>query len=232
VRGQPQYEEWKKCFELDGFKDIIIADHMWEFAEKYGMDIVGKLNPGVDTLTFCPCQAFLSPKPWDHSIMVVTKGAHVWYDGHDYLIPAINSLASKYPDLEVTWLGYPPPKMSCKVTHVRTYNEDEVARLYSRATVFVSPSLIEGTPRTVREAMACGTPVVATPIGLDYAEHGENIWLVPMKDAQAIVEGVSTLFEDECLRERIMLNGLRPWRERTHLAYVKHFYSILGGLLA
>ncbi|WP_018936529.1 glycosyltransferase family 4 protein [Thioalkalivibrio sp. ALJ24] len=57
------------------------------------------------------------------------------------------------------------------------------------ATVFVLPSYYrEGTPRTVLEAMATGRPVITTdaPGCRETVEHGENGFLVPVKDVDAL----------------------------------------------
>ncbi len=58
---------------------------------------------------------------------------------------------------------------------------DELAALYRRMHALLAPSLSEGGPRVCLEAMACGTPVFATPVGVmpETLEHGRNGWLLP-----------------------------------------------------
>ena len=62
----------------------------------------------------------------------------------------------------------------------------ELAQLYRRMRALIAPSLSEGGPRVCLEAMACGTPVFATPVGVmpETIEHGANGWLLPW-NAQA-----------------------------------------------
>jgi glycosyltransferase involved in cell wall biosynthesis len=220
VVGRTNYKQWRAAFELDGFHDIIIADHMRGFAAKYGMNIVGQVSLGVDQHIFCPKADFPINRTPGKRILVVTKGVRVWYDGHDYLIPALHELAKRYPELIIDWLGYPPPAFDCRVDHHQTWNPHEVAGLYSQASVFVLPSLIEGSPCTVREAMACGTAVVTTPTGIDYGRDGENCLLIPHRDTRAIVAAVSRLFDDDREREQIALEGLRTMREHTWARFV------------
>jgi glycosyltransferase involved in cell wall biosynthesis len=56
----------------------------------------------------------------------------------------------------------------------------------------VLPSYREGTPRTVLEAMATGRPVITTdaPGCRETVAHGENGFLVPVKDVGALVEAM------------------------------------------
>ena len=57
----------------------------------------------------------------------------------------------------------------------------DLADLYRRMSALIAPSLSEGGPRVCLEAMACGTPVFATPVGVmpETIQHGKNGWLLP-----------------------------------------------------
>ena len=57
----------------------------------------------------------------------------------------------------------------------------DLANLYRRMRALIAPSLSEGGPRVCLEAMACGTPVFATPVGVmpETIDHGANGWLLP-----------------------------------------------------
>ena len=57
----------------------------------------------------------------------------------------------------------------------------DLAELYRQMHALIAPSLSEGGPRVCLEAMACGTPVLSTPVGVmpETIEHGGNGWLLP-----------------------------------------------------
>jgi glycosyltransferase involved in cell wall biosynthesis len=57
---------------------------------------------------------------------------------------------------------------------------------YRKSAVFVLPSLAEGLPRVVLEAMACGRPVITTPILKPVVREGLDGAYVPMRDVQAL----------------------------------------------
>lgn len=67
---------------------------------------------------------------------------------------------------------------------------DDVRPYYGMCSVYVLPSYREGTPRTVLEAMAMGRPIITTDTQgcRETVKDGENGFLVPIKDAEAVAE--------------------------------------------
>lgn len=76
---------------------------------------------------------------------------------------------------------------------------------YALMDVFVHPSLRDGMPNALLEAMACGKAVIATPVGgtVDVLEDGINGLTVPVNDAEGLSSAITKLLEDEPLRERL-----------------------------
>jgi glycosyltransferase involved in cell wall biosynthesis len=80
---------------------------------------------------------------------------------------------------------------------------EDVARFHQALDLFVQSSDTEGTPNAVLEAMACGTPVVATDAGgtSEVARHGREALIVPVGDEQALVAALQTVLVDNGRRE-------------------------------
>jgi glycosyltransferase involved in cell wall biosynthesis len=69
------------------------------------------------------------------------------------------------------------------------------------AHLFVLPSIVEGMPLVLLQAMACGLPVVATqvPGSVDLVHPGRNGLLVPHKNPVALAEALTRLLANESL---------------------------------
>jgi glycosyltransferase involved in cell wall biosynthesis len=77
--------------------------------------------------------------------------------------------------------------------------------LLSGCGYFVFPSLAEGMPNVVLEAMSSDLPVVATrvPGSEELIHHGENGYLIAPSDFQALAQALITLINDRALRKRM-----------------------------
>lgn len=70
--------------------------------------------------------------------------------------------------------------------------QEELSALFNKSKLLVLPSYTEGLPNVVIEAMACGTPVLATPVGgiPGVVITGETGWLLENNSPEAIVKGI------------------------------------------
>ena len=82
---------------------------------------------------------------------------------------------------------------------------DGVLRLFRAADASVLSSSWENLPHTVLEALAVGSPVIATSVGgvPEVVRDGENGLLVPARDPQALADAIRRFFADEQLRARL-----------------------------
>jgi len=98
-------------------------------------------------------------------------------------------------------------RMEDRVDFVGSADQKRLALWYSAADVCAVPSLTESFGLVALEAMACGTPVVATRVGglQTVVEHGESGLLVPASDRRALADAI----------EQVLLEH----RVRMHLAH-------------
>ncbi|ESP86903.1 glycosyltransferase family 4 protein [Candidatus Halobonum tyrrellensis] len=111
---------------------------------------------------------------------------------------------------------------------------DRLLQLFGEATVFVLPSHYEGLPTTLLEAMASGTPVVATAVSgvPDVVDDGENGLLVPPREPTRIADSVSRLLDDPELSERLSRAGRETIeREYTWESIGREFESLYATLV-
>jgi glycosyltransferase involved in cell wall biosynthesis len=80
-----------------------------------------------------------------------------------------------------------------------------VARYYQAADVYLHAARADTFPNSILEALACGTPVVATAVGgiPEQVEDGQTGFLVPPGDARALAERLTHLLSDRELRARM-----------------------------
>ncbi|MEX1254782.1 MAG: glycosyltransferase family 4 protein [Dehalococcoidia bacterium] len=92
----------------------------------------------------------------------------------------------------------------------------DIPELLAAMDVFVMPSLWEGGPYTVLEAMAMERPVVTTNVGMvaDVMRSEEHALVVPPGDAGALAEAALRLLESADLRSRLAERGRRLATER------------------
>jgi glycosyltransferase involved in cell wall biosynthesis len=137
------------------------------------------------------------------------KGVH-------YLLDAWQRLA--LPDAELLLAGGVQAEIAPLVARhegklgVRCLGHVDPLPLYQSGSIFVFPSLSEGSAKVTYEAMACGLPVVVTPNAGSVARDGVDGFVVPVRDAEALAEGIGTLYRDPELR-RVMGRAARTRAE-------------------
>ena len=69
---------------------------------------------------------------------------------------------------------------------------ETIAKAYSAASVFVSPSIEDNLPNTIMESMACGTPVVGFDVGgiPEMIDHEKSGYLAKYKSSEDLAKGI------------------------------------------
>jgi len=91
--------------------------------------------------------------------------------------------------------------LGVEVEFAGTVEHSALPEQLRRADVFVLPSLIEGHPKALLEAMACGLPCVASDCegNRDVIDDGETGLLAPFDDVQALAVQIARVLEDKAL---------------------------------
>jgi len=110
----------------------------------------------------------------------------------------------------------------------------DMPRFYRACDVVCVPSVAEPFGRTVIEAFAIGTPVVATAVGglAETINDGVTGMLVPFGAVEALASKLVQLLQDTECRDRLSVAGQAMARERFHRAdYQRRVTSIAGEVL-
>jgi glycosyltransferase involved in cell wall biosynthesis len=105
----------------------------------------------------------------------------------------------------------------------------DIPLLLRTSSLLILPSLTEGLPLSVLEAMACGLPVVATSVGgtPEAVEHGVTGLLVPPGDPARLAECALRLFTDVAEARRM---GIAGRRRVTELFDIRNMVARYEGL--
>lgn len=135
-------------------------------------------------------------------------------------------LKSEFPDVRVRlagWLDEAPDSIGqARLDSIVAGGVEDLGRLadvrpaIAQAGIYVLPSYREGTPRTVLEAMAMGRAVITTdaPGCRGTVVHGENGFLVPVADSDALYEAMRRFVEAPALARAMGEESLRIVREK------------------
>lgn len=134
--------------------------------------------------------------------------------GNRYFVDAAALLARQRPELRFVVVGEGPLQPELEAQAARLGIEDrivfagfqkDVAMAFASFDVTVFPSLWEGTPLTVFEAMAMAKPIVSTDVdGLrDVLRDESNSLVVPPRDPQALADAVDRVLDDVSLASRL-----------------------------
>jgi glycosyltransferase involved in cell wall biosynthesis len=172
---------------------------------------------GVDLETFRPPprEAVRAGRP-----RVAFVGRLLFNKGPQYLVAAAPLVLGRHPDTEFVIIGDGPlrPRLEQAVARQGLAGafrflgmRSDVPALLGDPTLslFVRPSLSEGLPLTVLEAMACGLPVVATPVGgtAEVVRDDETGYLVPPRAVEPLAAAICRLLDDPVHARALGANG-------------------------
>lgn len=147
----------------------------------------------------------------------------VWFKGIDVLIAALPSVLSRSPEVRVVIAGAGPLRdaldvqaraLGVSAALIFLGERSDIPAILAAADIFALPSVSEGLPISILEAMATGKPVVASAVGgvPELVSDGETGFLVPARDPRGLAEALVFLADNPAARVRMGTAG------RAHVA--------------
>lgn len=200
----------------------------------YGADPrkISVISPGVDLKRFHPIEKSLAKStiaiPEQHRLILFV-GRIEPLKGIDTLLRAMSLVAKRHPDwaqdMCVSIIGGDPARgeeeedaemarlqklrtelgIGDLVTFIGAKDQDTLQFYYSAAEMIVMPSHYESFGMVALEAMACGTPVIASEVGglAFVVRDGVTGYHVPDRDPEELAAKIELLLGDEMLRMRL-----------------------------
>lgn len=159
-----------------------------------------------------PIKELLERIPTGVPVVINPRGFRT-YVRNDTFFQALNPILGAHPETHFLMPGMAgesraqqwlqDPGLRANVHPLPTLDSTEMAALYRRAWIAVSPSEHDGTPNSFLEAIACGCfPIVGDLESLrEWIEPGRNGELIDAGDAQQLARAVSAVIEQPQLRE-------------------------------
>jgi glycosyltransferase involved in cell wall biosynthesis len=200
---------WKNAAFL-----VANSDGLRHMAHQVFPDVPVQVIPnGVDVRRFAAGQERIP----DESVRILFVSRLIRRKGLQFLIDAVPLIRQYTPiPFVIKVIGDGPDKelflKQIQDRGVQQYfkfvgyvEHDKLPEYYFDADVFVLPSLAEGMPNVVLEAMGSGLPVVATnvPGSAELVQHGENGFLIGVKDPNELAWALRRLIDDRLLRKKM-----------------------------
>jgi starch synthase len=129
---------------------------------------VVELNPGVDLVRFCPAERTTRSR-----LRLLFVGGRFADKGGFDLLAAVRHLVGKELELDIVTPASVPVSPGVRV-HRLAPGDERLVSLYQQADLFCLPTHADTMGWAIIEAMACGTPVIATRVGAVPEVIGED----------------------------------------------------------
>ena len=197
---EDNFQYLKKWYpKMAGFHSVSRAiaangDKIWTSSEK--IDKVVYTGLPLEKMPFSEAYKVSSP------LKMLSIGRAHWIKGYDYALRVCKLLKERNVSFVYTIIGGAGDEelqflvddlgLQDYVILENRKPQKEVFRLMQEASLLLMPSLEEGIPNVVVEAMAIGLPVISTDCGgvTELIADGEEGWLVPTRDPGAMAEAV------------------------------------------
>lgn len=151
----------------------------------------------------------------------------VWFKGLDTLIEAARTVSERFPHARIVIVGDGPLGDALRHQAASLGLSDyilflgertDIPNLFAAFDLFVLPSVSEGMPITILEAMAARCAVVATAVGgvAEVVSDNDTGILTPARDSRRLAEAIISLLDDPGRRVRMAAAGRARFEHEFH----------------
>jgi len=212
---------WHRLYHFPRFRwSIRNADAAHVFSRDVWTTLQLKYNLKSERVAYIPNgveRRFFTSRTYESRGQLRLLYAGTWLDqrGIFYLRDALRRVMPRIPALTMTFAGPGTPseeilrffgkELAAQIVVQPSVSAERMPELYAEHDIFVFPSLLEGLPNVLLEAMASGMPVITTETcGMpDIIENDFNGLLIPPADASALEEVILRLANCEDLRRKL-----------------------------
>ncbi len=170
--------------------------------------------------------------------VILSVGRLVASKGHEFLVRAAPAVLASHPNVVFCIAGDGPFRRSLELMinslkiskNFRLLgNRKDIPILLSASDLFVMPSIYEGLPISLLEAMASGVPVICTaiPAVTNIIKDGENGRLVVLQDEDELSQAIIELLDDPEKSKRLAMQAQELVRSTFSLANMGKAYQDL-----
>jgi glycosyltransferase involved in cell wall biosynthesis len=184
------------------------------------------INPGIDLDAFNPkikSNVRIEFSIPHDSIVLGIVGKLDEIKGHKYLFKALQRIQAVHPGVKCLVVGVGPYETELKKQTQEFGLEDviiftgyrhDIPQVMKAIDILACSSLTEAFPLVIIEAMAMGKPVIGTNVGgiSEALVDGENGFLIPPKDVEALILALQNLIRDKDLRVKMGASGMKRAR--------------------
>jgi glycosyltransferase involved in cell wall biosynthesis len=160
---------------------------------------------------------YMPEKTVSENVKILFCGRLRYQKGLTYLLEALAKIKSRknMPDVILEIAGFGSEEgnlrqlskrlgLENEVRFIGQLDENKLVETYQQSDIFVNPSLNEGMPNSVLEAMSCGLPCIVTNIegNNEVVRNGQCGLVIPPKDTDSLADALSRLIKDRDERER------------------------------
>lgn len=182
---------------------------------------------------------FRSARKQDDIFRVLFVGNITARKGVQYLLRAMSEL--RLPNSELLLVGTVDPliepilaRFEGNFRYVGDVPKIELVQYYNRSSVLVLPSIADAYPLVVLEALVCGLPVIvsANTGSKEMIRDGEDGFVVPIRDVEALKQKILLLYEDPDALHKMAEAAAQRVSQLTWEGYARRalqMYERLGG---